>query len=170
MLNRLTAILLIFLVSVARKMAEGQEGDCQPLQGTDLGDTESFNRTGLIAMSLANVTAQPEVQLLNHTIVCIAQGTKRDTWRMVSGVARYVIAGESATQPFTTQFHFQCESDGSAWNTTIVNSTEFVLTPPDANCSTELRTDCALCVSPDQLPEAANEQHCVCKLTNSYIV
>ena len=142
-----------------RQTVVGQGGDCSPLVGSDLGDFDSLNQTGLISMALLS---QPAVQLLDYNIVCIAQGTMKDTWRMVSGVASYMLAGGMDT----VQFHFQCESDGSAWNTTIINSTDFVLTsPPNATFDTMNRTDCALCVSPEQLPGggADNDQHCVCK-------
>lgn len=135
----------------------GQGGDCSPLVEEDLGDFDSLNQTGLISAALPS---QPEVQLLNYTIVCVAQGTMRDTWRIVSGVATYMLAGGMND---TVQFHFQCEDDGSAWNTTIMNSTDFVLTSPNATFDTPRRTDCALCISPEQLPEADNDQHCVCK-------
>lgn len=161
--DRLRSVLFVLLLSVAQKFADGQGGDCLPLQEEDLGNSTAFSQAGLISIALANNT-QPEVLLLNHTIVCIAQGTRKDRWRMVSGVAQFnvAIAGEPDNTTVTMQFHFQCESDGSAWNTTIVNSTEFVLTEsPDATLDTALRTDCALCIDPGQQPEANNEQHCV---------
>lgn len=167
--KKLTGVwLLLFIavvVSLVTRRVVGQGGDCPPLVGSDLGDNESFSQAGLISEAVRADTAQQnqtEVQLLNYTIVCVAQGTVRDTWRMVSGVARYMIDGE-ASPATTTQFHFQCESDGSGWNTTVVNSTDYVLTQPDATLDTPPRTDCALCISPSQLPEAVDEQHCVRK-------
>jgi hypothetical protein len=137
-----------------------QGGDCSPLVGEDLGDLDSLNRTGLISASLSSQPA--ELQLLDYHIVCVAQGTERDTWRMVSGVATFMLTGGINS---TVQFHFQCENDGSAWSNTVINSTEYVLTTssPNATFDTPNRTDCALCVSPEQESDADNDQHCVCK-------
>ena len=162
-LNRVRLLFFVYGViwSVTMRTVVGQGGDCSPLVGGDLGDIDSLNQTGLISAALPS---QPEVQLLDYHIVCVAQGTERNTWRMVSGVAMYMLAGGMETNN-TVQFHFQCENDGSAWNTTVINSTEFVLTSPNATFDTPMRTDCALCVSPEQLPEADNDQHCVCKFT-----
>ena len=142
-------------------VVDGQGGDCSPLTEEELGDFDSLNETGLISMALPY---QPELQVLNSSIVCIAQGTVQNTWRLVSGVASYMLTGG---EEFTVQFHFQCEDDGSAWNTTILDSrdTDIVLTSPNATFETPVRTDCALCVSPEQVPEADNDQHCVCKFT-----
>lgn len=151
-----TVVIILWSVVVRTVVCQG--GDCSPLVGEDLGDFDSLNQTGLISAALPS---QPEVQLLNYSIVCVAQGTVRDTWRMVSGVATYLLAGGMNA---TVQFHFQCEDDGSAWNTTIINSTDFVLSfSPNATFDTPIRTDCALCINPEQLPEADNDQHCVCK-------
>ena len=153
--------------SVTMRTVVGQGGDCSPLVGGDLGDLNSLSQMGLISAALPS---QPEVQLLDYHIVCVAQGTERDTWRMVSVVATYMLAGGMENND-TVQFHFQCEDDGSAWNTTVLNSTEFVLTTsPNATLDTPTRIDCALCVSPEQLPEADNDQHCVCKFTAKHVV
>lgn len=155
---------LLIIVSIARNwVANGQGGDCPPLLAEDLGHTGSFSEAGLISMALAVNATQPEVQLFNYTVVCIAQGTMKNTWRMVSGVALYNIMNGDL-EPVTKQFHFQCDSDGSGWTTTVLNSTEFTLTAPNATTfNTDNRTDCALCVSPELMPEAENEHHCVGK-------
>ena len=156
MLFVISAMTILWSVGTMRTVM-GQGGDCSPLVGGDLGDLDSLNRTGLISASLSS---QPELKLLEYHIVCVAQGTERNTWRMVSGVATFMMEGGMNS---TVQFHFQCENDGSAWNTTVLDSTEHVLTTPNATIDTPLRTDCALCVSPEQQPDADNDQHCVCK-------
>ena len=160
-LNRVQVLCVIYgaLIWTNTRTVVGQGGDCSPLEGTDLGDPDSFNQTGLIWAALPS--PQPALQVLDYNIVCIAQGTERGTWRMVSGVATYMLEGGMNS---TVQFHFQCESDGSAWNTTVINSTVLTFSPNfTATFDTLRRSDCALCVSPEQWPDADNDQHCVCK-------
>lgn len=164
-LARICYLLLVTLSLARNWIAEAQGGDCFPLSEEDLGNTTTFSQAGLISMALIdNTTIQPEVLLLDYNVVCIAQGTMKERWRMVSGVAQYMVRGDQ--KPVIKQFHFQCESYGSGWTNTVLNSTDFVLTAPSATTNTSNRTDCALCVSPDQLPGvgADNEQHCVGKL------
>lgn len=156
MLFVISAMTILWSVGTMRTVL-GQGGDCSPLVGRDLGDIDLLNQTGLISASL-----------LDYHIVCVAQGTERNTWRMVSGVATFMLAGGMNS---TVQFHLQCENDGSAWNTTVLNSTDYVLTAtPNATFDTPLRTDCALCVSPEQQPDADNDQHCVCKFSINIVL
>ena len=162
-LARVCCLLLVTLSLARNWIAEGQGGDCLPLSEENLGNTTTFSQAGLISMALTDNTIQPEVLLLDYNVVCIAQGTMKDRWRMVSGVAQYMVRGNQ--EPVVKQFHFECESDGSGWTTTVLDSADFVLTVPNATIDISNRTDCALCVSPDQLPGfgADNEHHCVGK-------
>lgn len=97
------------------------------------------------------------VNITEYTVVCLAQGGEQDTWRFVSLVALYTYNGTNLT---TSQFQFECVE--SNWTATVNGVDEYIRTDtPDANISTALRTDCALCIDPRQAMAASNPHHCL---------
>ena len=143
-------ILLLIIASVA----QAATSDCPRLGGRDLEDTGSLS---LVSLALPTNATQPE--LLNYTILCIAQADSTagtGPSRTLSGVA----------QNETDVFHFRCDCTSEDQNTTLqlVNTTELVLAVSNATSDEESRADCSLCLSPDHLPEADNlTSSCVCK-------
>ena len=144
-----------FLASLAA--VSGQFSDCPMLRLSDLGDNATMSGTGLLADALSATGQTSNMnQLLQYNIVCLGQGTTRDTYRTASLVVRYL---DSTATERTMQLHLQCE-DG-AWSTDYMGSADNSLTTADGSLSTPLRTDCLICLAPASGLMVSTEEHCL---------
>lgn len=153
-----TAILPLVLILVCS--LDRAQTDCPLLEARDLGNDTTSTTTGLIAASLAAM--EPEgtnvsIQLLDYNIVCLAQGSGRDLYRMVSVIASYM-SDDDNLMVNVTQFHFECGN--GAWSINVMGDVENSIsnTTLVGDLTTPLRRDCSLCV--DTIPSSAAE-HCV---------
>ncbi len=152
----------LFLLAVSLALVFLQipavRGDCPMLQESELGDTNAVTAAGLMAEALSFATgeARPTVQLLQYNILCLAQGTGRDTYRSLSLIAEYY--RESGDTVDIKQLHLQCV--GGNWSTVNFGTRSTAIsTPTNSTLTTTLRTDCFLCLNPLQGgPEGAH--HC----------
>lgn len=139
------AVVLVAFSSFLSVAAAQFLGTCPILNESDLGNTTSYTRTGLLAESLNSVGQEGEgiYQLVDYNIVCLAQGSRRDEYNMASVIASY-LTPESTTL-MTAQFHFQCDS--GQWSIVILDTSGIVTFPPEifGNLNTTLRTDCRYC-------------------------
>ena len=134
--------------------------ECPILTTSDLGNNVSSSSTGLIVTALAFATqggGANDIQLVDYNIVCLAQGTVEDRYRMVSVIASYFLDG--ATTVTTNQFHFQCVS--GAWSINVFNNFDNSVssTAVVGNLTTPVRRDCRFCVSINGTGFSAAE-HC----------
>ncbi len=152
----LKVLLACVVLALSLPAVRGQGEDCPMLLESELGDTTAVTGTGLLADALSlSGDAGTIVQLLQFNIVCLAQGTVRDTNRSLSLIAEYRDAGGTVA---TTQLHLQCV--GGTWSTNNFGSSSTAAsTPTNGTLTTTLRTDCFLCLNPSQGgPEG--EHHC----------
>ncbi len=81
-------VLVCLQIPAVRGQFDGT--NCTTLQESELGDTTAVTSTGLLAEALSlSGDAGTTVQLLQYNIVCLAQGTARDTYRSLSLIAEY---------------------------------------------------------------------------------
>ena len=135
--------------------------ECPILTTSDLGNNVSSSSTGLIVAALAFAGqggGANDIQLVDYNIVCLAQGTVEDRYRMVSVIASYFLDG--ATTVTTNQFHFQCVS--GAWSSNVINNFDNSVTATAlvGDLTTPVRRDCRLCVDITGTGFSAAE-HCV---------
>ena len=155
-------VVTLFLLLTAVRLGRLQISDCPMVQPSDLGGIGAPSTGGLISDAI-RAQSQPvdpiTVQVFNSTFVCIAQGTLRNTARMVSVLVRYTRTGESTVR--TEQFQWQCIN--GRWGANVLGSQTFLITdPPAATFDTPLRQDCSHCADPAQ-PTGLNTnnfQHC----------
>jgi len=134
--------------------------DCPPLESSDLGNVSSLSTNGLIAASLMAIEEEdssPSIQLMNHQVVCLAQGSGRGLYRMVSVIASFMSTGDNKLVS-TMQFHFEC--DDGAWSNNVMGSFENAVsnTSLEGSLTTALRRDCQLCTD---FISSSPEEHCV---------
>ena len=135
--------------------------ECPLITAPELGDNMSSSSTGLIVAALAFASqggGANDIQLVDYNVVCLAQGTVEDRYRMVSVIASYFLDG--ATTVTTNQFHFQCVS--GAWSITVLNNFDNSVTDTAVvgNLTTPVRRDCRICVDITGTGFSAAE-HCV---------
>ena len=132
--------------------------DCSLPQISDLGDTTAPSPLGLLPATFALLTNQgfPALQIHQLNIVCLSQGSVRDTYGSTSLVVRYFDAQSSTT--FTIQVDYRCDESGEWANGRFASLLLF----PTATLTTQLRTDCAICQNPQgiQTYTPTAEEHC----------
>lgn len=124
---------------------------------SELGDTTTPVSTGLLAQALAAERGNPRLtaQLLEFNIVCLAQGTVRDTYRSLSLIVSYRDGGTDST----TQLHLQCDS--GSWSIFTGGVSRLAAsTPNGGTLSTALKTDCIACLNPLQGAPVTQAHHC----------
>ena len=159
-LYRYIAVLISVLLSAL--LARGQQAECELIQGSDLGTTESPSQQGLIAdtYQIGDSSVPPFILLLQYRLTCIAVGCSPNRARYVSVITTYNCTGSippGTAAPCSgiieTQFDFECvdleEGLGSRWILSTLSS-ESIQSPPDGNFTTPLRIGCSFCVSPTQ--------------------
>lgn len=131
---------VVFLLMFVSPFSGGQ--DCPGIEELD-----ASSRDHLLANAIAggkNITTNT---------VCLGQGAMRNTYRTTSLVIEYS-TGMNSTRT-SAQAEFQC-MDGE-WGVSSLHM------PPDANLTTPRRTDCTLCINPDDASMALNVapiEHC----------
>lgn len=152
------ALRFAVLLVVATREGRAQMGDCAILEAAELGTTAAQSTSGLLYSALSSVGqgGSPPIRLVDYNIVCLAQGSGRDLYRMVSVIATYI--HKVNEPPAIGQFHFQCEN--GAWSTNVFSNLPNSLSraAPVGNLTTPVRRDCRLCT--DIIPNSAAE-HCV---------
>ena len=146
--------ILVMLVYTAT--VDGQ--DCPLPRISDLGDTNTPSPLGLLPATLALLRGQgfPALQILQLNIVCLSQGSVRDTYGSTSLVVQYFDAQRSTTS--TIQVDYQCGESGEWVNGQFASLLLF----PRATLTTQLRMDCAICINPQstQTYTPTAEEHC----------
>ena len=170
LLSRLpVGLILILVLSFARAQV-----DCPAFNVSELGATDMLTQGGLVGSALAAVSGDPSlpvsVQVYGSHIVCLRSGRTRDGYRGVSVIVKYACTGipsECTGNSILSQFDFECVANPVRWAASVDNSADNIITtPPDANLSTTLRTDCGVCISPARSTFATitnNDQHCGCE-------
>ena len=148
------AWLLITLVTLSVLPLVHLQTECPLITASEL--------PGLMSEALSSTQQGQTVtvqQLLKHNVVCLAQGTVKNQYRMVSVIASYLLSGSSTLTE--NQFHFQCES--GSWTTNVLSNVGFSLSqsPLSGNLTTPLRRDCRLCT--DIIANSSDDEHCVGK-------
>ena len=155
------AVWVLLVTALSSFVAINTQRDCPLLQSSDLGNTTSPSTNGLIAVSLMALEEEdgtPSVHLMDHQIVCLALGSGKDLYRMVSVIARFTSSGEDALVS-TMQFHFEC--DNGTWSNNVSGDYENAVSNSstlEGNLTTALRRDCRLCT--DSILSSP-EEHCV---------
>ena len=147
--------------------------NCAVFRGDDLGSLTSFESYGLVLAALTfsrhGISGVDDVFIVDNNIVCLAQGSTRDTYRMVSAIVRYRINGGSTT--FTQQFHFECSiSSGTAvWGFRVLGNFDNSVagTALVGSFTTPLRTDCRICA--DTVSGFSAAEHCVGKCNDTLL-
>ena len=161
------AVLKVVFLSILSATTAQSQWNCSLLEESELGSTESFTNRGLLAEALIafNQGGDGEYQLVQYNIVCLAQGSGRGQYSMVSVIACYLrrnTAGE-----MLAQFHFECVS--GQWSITVLDIVGVVTTSAEVvgNLSTPVRTDCRLCIDLSgggvDAPSATPAEHCIGK-------
>jgi hypothetical protein len=145
---------VFFLLSVLLLYTGFVSGqDCAELTINDLGSVSNPSQTGLLydALALRETSAVAPIQIIRIHIVCLAQGSARDTYRSVSVVVEYQEGAISRT----VQADFQCSN--GVWAATA----ESVTDNPTATFTTPQRTDCINCIRPGpSSPHISGVDHC----------
>ena len=147
-LQSVLALLVLSLPAIVRGQFDDIT-DCPMLLESEIGDTNAPSNLGLLAEALSFSSGDQgrSVQLLQVNVVCLVQGTVNGTYRSTSLIATYREAG--ATEDDITQLHLQCVNGG--WSTNnLGTSTTAASVPTLGDLTTELRTDCQLCINPIQ--------------------
>lgn len=154
-----TGVFLLIVLS-SPSAIQGQfssAGDCAELQSSDLGNITTESQVGLLADTLRVVGRDgitPSVQILESNVVCLSQGSVKDTYSTVSVVVRYTADGIE----YTSQVEYMC--DGGVWGfsslfpAVVNNSLVGTLTSP-------VRTDCILCTGSTIDIDITEVEHCL---------
>ena len=143
----------LFLMSVVLTCAPTANGqDCQILQISDLGDTTTPSSTGLLPASILRNGSPPLLQIHQLNIVCLSQGSVRDTYGSTSVVVHFF--DEQRDSNSTYQVEYRCENGTWRFETLILF--------PTATLATQLRVDCAICINPmaTQTFDVTEDEHC----------
>ena len=137
--------------------------DCNILVQSDLGSSVTSTASGLILAALTysrhGISGVNDVLLIDHNIVCLAQGSVQHRYRMVSVVATYTINGASSVM--LNQFHFQCSNN--VWGFRVLGDFDASISATSmiGSLSTPVRKDCRVCA--DTIAGFSPQQHCVGK-------
>ena len=175
------SIVLAFIrVLILSQQVLSQNNACQRVTDEDLGSTTTFSGEGILADAINPISEGGSIpgifRVMNDSlhIVCEAQHQMQNRYRFTSVLASYVC---KSTDPRltdmcngatvqTVQLTLGCNNN--AWSASIANNPNFVLPMnPTATTSTELASNCRLCVNPDDPIVAtlsltvAPDTHCV---------
>ena len=157
-----TGVFLLFALSLppAIQAQASSIGDCAELQSGDLGNITAPSPIGLLADTLrianedidgsgsGNGSGSDDtindlhVQILESNVVCLSQGSVKNTYSTVSVVIRYTAGGIEST----SQVEYECSrtDSGPVWgvsNPVVVNDSLI------ATLTTPMRTDCSRCIN-----------------------
>ncbi len=154
-------VMMIAAALLSPVVIRGQ--DCPEFQPSNLGNTTAPSSVGLLAdmlrVSAGDTDSNPSVQIREVNVVCLVQGTVRDTYRSVSLVVRYLRASDS--MEVIAQMEYQCMS--GVWE---FQGSAVVTDDPLANFTTPVETDCILCIVQSAAPPLAvvtEVEHCLSK-------
>jgi len=158
-----------FLLVVAALLSAGA---VSPLQGQDedcpiVGPSDLPNLVTL-ALNSGAQGAATQYQVLRYNVVCLAQGTGVDLYRMTSVIVAYQEVGSTAQ--LIRQFHFQCEN--AEWTLNVLGNVANALsvggTVLTGDLSTPVRTDCRYCS--DIISNFTSDEHCVGKTESNVTI
>ena len=85
--------------------------ECPLLRANDLSSVASQQASGLVFAALSfsrlGLSGVDDILIVEYNIVCPAQGSTRDTNRMVSVIVRFISNSASAS---ILPFHFECNT------------------------------------------------------------
>ena len=156
---------VLLLITAANVFFAGAlvSSDCEILEPSDLGNNVTSTASGLILAALTfsrhGISGVNNVLLMDHNIVCLAQGSVQHRYRMVSVVATYTTNGVSSVM--LNQFHFQCSNN--VWGFRVLGNFDASISATSmiGSLSTPVRKDCRVCA--DTIAGFSPEQHCVGK-------
>lgn len=170
-MDLLFAFSMMWTVSLILLSAMNVNGqDCPMLQISDLGNTTAPSTAGLLADTIAAQTGvvDPFIRIIEVNVVCLGQGSVRDTYRTISLVVEYF--SETSRNVSTVQVDYQCVSSGG-WGFAGPGALN---ANPTATLTTVLRRDCVLCIDPtapvDTPSLATPDEHCVGKYSSNTII
>ena len=155
------AVVPIYLTFLWQCISSQTTTDCPIIQANNLGSTTSSTTSGLIVTALGFVLGDTgTVQLVDYNVVCLAQGSMRDQYRMVSVIASYLFNGVMSLN----QFHFQCIVN--SWSINVLENFDNSITMSTlvGTLSTPVKRDCRLCTDSTTTFSAA--EHCASKFGN----
>lgn len=143
--------MLTFLVvfSILLCTVVGQN-HCPVIIPSDLGNVNTPSNDGLVPPLVGT-----SIQILEANVVCLAQGSVKDTYRWISIIVRYL--RDDNMMEFLIQVQYQCTA--GVWQ-------GGTLTPnPVGTLTTSLKTDCFLCFDPRTTTAVTidPDTHCVGK-------
>ena len=155
---------VVFLVFAYYTQA--QEGMCEMITEDDLIGSSGELTPGLLLRTYTtnlNPT-NPSIRLEDFTVVCLAAGPKRDTYRYVSIVVEQICRGSLCPDDHRdeiklVQYDFECDPATNKWSIDVLGGTNDVRDDdPTADLDTELRTNCSLCARKNLGADSIN--HC----------
>ena len=169
-----TGVFLLFALSLppAIRAQASSIGDCAELQSGDLGNVTAPSPVGLLADTLRisneaiggsgsgdTIINDLHVQILESNVVCLSQGSVKNTYSTVSVVIRYTADGIEST----SQVEYECSrtDSGPVWgvgNPVVVNDSLVA-----ATLTTPMRSDCSRCINPIAAGPSSNitgVKHC----------
>lgn len=140
------AVEIFFALTVLYTLVHTTSGqdDCPPLTLADLGSNVTSTTMGLISPAL---DGGPPVRIIDFNIVCLAQGTRRNTFSTASVLVQY-----SMDQPAETDLFFLTCRNGN-WSSTGA------FFSPTATLSTPTNTSCFRCGFGEVTPEMVTFCH-----------
>ena len=174
---------LLYVGAVLVGQVLSQTDPCQRVTYEDLGSTTTFSGEGILADTINPISEGGSIpgifRVMNDSlhIVCEAQHQMQNRYRFTSVLVSYVCQStdprltamcDGATVQ-TVQLTLGCNNN--AWSASITSAgVDYVLTMnPAATTSTELASNCILCINPDHPIVAtlsltvAPDAHCVGK-------
>ena len=160
-------LLLLFVCLFAVVLPSVYSQGCEQITQSDL--------EGLIADTFisGDNPEPPNIDVFWSKTVCLTPSSTRGRYSFVSVIVAYRCEEVSmgCDGNYTSQFDFQCSDNISdpTWVASVFGSSDHVRTSPaDGDTSTELRMDCAVCISPDQavsigLMDLDRDTHCARK-------
>ena len=174
-------VLVVSLLSVLQVLCQDA---CERLTVDILGSSDMLSEGRIISEILTpdgEVSIRPTVRILNMTIVCEAQHMMQDRYRYTSVVVSFNCFSTDARVPecadssvvHTEQFDLGCTS--GEWTTNILTVSDAGRTTNlNATLSTELDSDCILCINPnhpifespsfERHSDVSNTTHCAGEL------
>lgn len=136
--------------------------DCPEFKLAYLGSTITYIKSGLLASALQHGKDNSMLyKVVDHNIVCLSQGSVKDSYSTVSIFVNYMIQGQRDTS--RDQFHFQCIND--EWSIRVFANPKLSRSNSSikANLLTPLRQDCWACVDLNHpgLLTRSEDEHCL---------
>lgn len=144
------------------------QGMCGMITKDDLLESPDGGITGGLLLRTYNTNrnaVNPSIRLKKFTVVCLAAGVKRNTYRYVSIVAEQECGGSLCPEGHRdeaklVQYDFECDPHTNSWSIDVLGSTSNVRDDdPTADLDTELRTNCSACAR--KIADSDPINHCL---------